>query len=133
MCVDCNTVEVCMVTATMNGTSVTGEHAVRDHFCARANMYIFAIYDADGEYKMTAVPLDQAKTHKEPSSFDKFISGAPDNINIEAVGTVCNMWEGDGYDTKDGDAYDLKDVKVTACGWYMHTSTGSYVNVRACL
>lgn len=123
------TVEVCAVNATMYGTAIDGEHPVQGHFCASANMYVFVIYDGN-HYKMAAVPLEQAKVSRAPASSDKFITIPRDSINLEAIGTACNMWEGYGYETKTYNGYDLKDVQVTGCGWYIvSTPTDSYVNV----
>ena len=78
------------------------------------------VYDTS-HYKMTAVRLDQAKMSSAPTTVDKYIAAAKGSIDIGAVGTVCNMWQGDGYKTNIGNGYNLKDVKVTGCGWYMHT------------
>ena len=109
------TVEVCSLTATMHGSAVDGDHPVQGRFCAKSNMYVFVAYDT-GHYKMTAVPPEQAQLLSAPTSVDKYITAAKNSINIDTVGTVCNMWEGDGYDTKAGGGYDLKNVQVTACG-----------------
>ena len=110
-----NHTEVCTLRATMHGSSVSGEHPVQARFCAKSNMYVFVAYD-DIHYKMTAVSLEQAKASSTPSSADKFITAPNGSINIDAVGTLCNMWEGYGYATQAGGGYDVKNVQVTACG-----------------
>ena len=89
---------------------------MQGHYCARANMYVFVIYDGS-HYKMTAVPLERAKLVQAPASSDKYITVQRDSINVEAIGTACAMWEGDGYETKAYNGYNLKDVQVTGCGW----------------
>ena len=110
-----HTVERCTVTATMHGSAVNGDHPVQARFCAKSNIYVFVTHD-DIHYKMTAVSLEQAKASSTPSSADKFITAPNGSINIDAVGTLCNMWEGYGYATQAGGGYDVKNVQVTACG-----------------
>ena len=111
-----HTVERCTVTGTMHGSAVNGDHPVQARFCAKSNMYVFVAYD-DIHYKMTAVSLEQAKASSTPSSADKFITSPRNGIKTDAAAdTVCNMWEGDGYDTKAGGGYDLKNVQVLRCG-----------------
>ena len=66
---------------------------------------------------MTAVTLQQAQTPTAPVSADKSIQATKASLDIASHTTVCNMWEGKGYDTKKGSGagYNLRDVQVS-CG-----------------
>ena len=100
----------------MHGNAMGAQHpSVQAHFCSKPNVYVFAVYD-HAFYKMTAVTLEQAQGSTTPVSVDKFIQAAKGSIDITSHTTVCNMWEGRGYETKSDDEYDLKDTKVAACG-----------------
>ena len=110
------------MTGTMHGAYVNADYRLQAQFCAKPNAYVFVVYDTK-HYKMTAVSLDKAKASSTPPTVDKFITAAKGSIDIDAVGTVCNMWQGDGYKPSIGNGYNLKDVKVTECGWYMHRAT----------
>ena len=90
--------------------------------CSIPSLYIFVVYD-DAYYKMTAVTIADAAASSTPATpVDKNIQAQPGSIDVSDKTTVCNMWEGRGYDTattpSEGKSYDVKDVKVTGCGLY---------------
>ena len=102
---------------TLHGSAVNADYRfLKAHFCPNLNIYVFVVHDHIF-YKMTAVTLQQAQTSTAPASPDKYIQASKGSINITNHTTVCNMWEGKGYDTKKGSGtgYNLKDVKVS-CG-----------------
>ena len=108
--------DICTVKATVHGSFMSVQHpSVQGHYCSNINFYIFVVYD-DISYKMTAVTLELAQQSTTPASADKFIHAAKGSIDITNHTTVCNMWEGKGYDTRSYHGYDLKDVKVLSCG-----------------
>ena len=112
-----HTEEACTVKATLHGSAVNADYpSLKAHFCSNSNIYVFVVHDHK-YYKMTAVTLQQAQTSTAPASADKFIEATKGSIDATDHTTVCNMWEGKGYDTKSGSGagYKLKDVQVS-CG-----------------
>ena len=103
--------------ATIHGQYIYAkEHpSIQAHFCPNSNIYVFTVYE-EPFYKMTAITLQQAQASTAPASVDKHIQATKGSLDITSHTTVCNMWEGRGYETKSGDGYDLKDVKVETCG-----------------
>ena len=112
------TAAICTVTGIMHGPSIGFDqvmYPVQGLFCVKPNIYIFVIYDHEF-YKMTAVSLEQAKAMKAPASVDKYIQAKAGTYDIKDYATVCNMWEGNGYNTQSGTGYNLRDIKVAGCG-----------------
>ena len=120
-------------TATMYERGVTpgaSQLNLKATYCAKnqLNKYVFAFYHG-GKYKMVATTADKLKTNTVLSSGvqAKHLSTTT-TINIQDKTTLCKLWAGEGYSTKDANGqYLLKDIKVSACGLcccaYVHALT----------